>query len=72
MSVGLVDVGMIVEVLLDMNNIVTLSAQRSSNESRVCRLISWNFVVVEECRQTGNVVSEDVELSRVLGNSEAW
>jgi len=61
-----VDVGVVVEVLLHMNNVVFLDSKSGTDEVGVGSLVTGNIVAVENVWQTSHVVGEEVELSGLL------
>lgn len=65
--VGLVDVGVIVEVLLQVDDIVSPAGQLLADEVRVDALIPGDAVVVEDGREAGDVVGEEGEAARLRG-----
>jgi hypothetical protein len=70
MVVSRIDVGMIVEVLLHVNNIILLGGKNGSNEVGVGCLVTRNFVVVDDSRKSSDVVGKEVEVSSGLSHGE--
>lgn len=66
MVISRIDVGMVVEVLLHMNNIILLSGKNGTNEVGVGSLVTRNLVVVDDSRKSSDVVGKEVEVSSSL------
>lgn len=66
MVVSRIDVGMVIEVLLHMNNIILLSGKNGANEVGVGSLVTRNLVVIDDSRKSSDVVGKEVEVSSSL------
>ena len=71
MVVSRVDVGVVVEVLLHMNNVISTGSKSSADKVGVGALVTGNIIAVENVWQTSHVVGEKVELSGLLAKTEA-
>jgi len=64
MVVGLVDGSMVVEVLLHVDDIITVLRKQAADQLRVVGLVTRNFVSLQDLRKTSDVERQSGKFAR--------
>jgi hypothetical protein len=68
--IRLINVGVEVEVLLEVHDVKGTLGELAANEPGIGGLVAWDIVVVEDGRKTSDVVGEEAEGSGGLGSGK--